>query len=54
MEAFEEGYEAYYAQKDETNNPYKEGTNSYRRWRAGWANAFDEDQNQRNPTVNED
>ncbi len=42
-QAFEEGYDAYWARLDKDDNPYPPGTPERRSWDEGWSQAELED-----------
>lgn len=41
-DAFNEGFNAYWLEMNEDENPYSEGTNEYDDWQAGWRDADEE------------
>jgi ribosome modulation factor len=48
MEAYDEGYDAYWESVEESGNPYDEETEERRSWNEGWRNArrHDYDENE--------
>jgi ribosome modulation factor len=43
MQAYDEGYDAYWDGVDEGDNPYDEGTDERRSWNEGWLKARQHD-----------